>query len=65
MQTQFETCVTAFIALEIQAKAGKVVRLEFEIFSLFEGYFLMTVLRISKTVTMLFLVLLVSFTVGT
>ena len=45
-QTQFETCVTAFIAFEIQTKAGKVVRMGFEIISLFEGYFLMTVFEI-------------------
>ena len=42
-QTQLETCVTNFIALEIQTKERKVVRMGFEIVSLFEGYFLMTV----------------------
>ena len=39
-QTQFETCVTAFIALDFK----KVVGLEFEIISKLDSYFLMTVL---------------------
>ena len=38
--TQFETCVTAFIALDFE----KVVGLEFEIISKLDSYFLMAVL---------------------
>ena len=40
--TQFETCVTTFIALDFKLRREKFLD-EFEIISLFEGYFLMTV----------------------
>ena len=42
-QTQFETCVSAFIALVFKLRWGKVVRMGSEIISLFGGYFLMKV----------------------
>ena len=41
-QTQFETCVTTFIALDFKL-GRKSIRMGSEIFSVFEGYFLMTV----------------------
>ena len=42
-QTQFENCVTAFIALDFKLRREKLSGCDFEIISLFEGYLLMTV----------------------
>ena len=42
-QTQFENCVTAFIALDFKLRREKLSGGDFEIISLFEGYLLMTV----------------------
>ena len=45
-QTQFENCVTAFIALDFKLRREKLSGCDFEIISLFEGYLLMTVSKI-------------------
>ena len=42
-QTQFETCVTAFIALDFKLRREKLLAFGLEIISKLDSYFLMTV----------------------
>ena len=47
-QTQFETCVTAFIALDFKLRREKLLAFEFEIISKLDSYFSMTVKRFKQ-----------------